>query len=71
MQTETGYKSYVLRIWQVQHDDESVIAAMIEDCQTNERQAFPNLTALLEFLATDGQPAGPTPHNPQSEETNT
>ncbi len=44
------HKSYILRIWQVERDDQPALAAVLEDCQTSERQAFANLAALVEFL---------------------
>jgi len=52
MYLESGYphKSYILRIWQVERDDQSALAAVLENCQTNERQAFASLAALVEFL---------------------
>jgi len=59
MQPESGYKSYILRVWQVERDDQPTTVAALEDCQTNERQAFPSLTALLEFLETGKSPAPP------------
>jgi hypothetical protein len=63
MQLESSYKSYILRVWQVERDDQPVMVATLEDCQTNERQAFPSLAALLEFLEAGGrQPPAAPPH---------
>jgi len=53
MEPKSGYKSYILRVWQVERDGWPALVAALEDCQTNERQAFPDLMALLEFLETE------------------
>jgi len=50
MQLESGYKAYILRVWQVEREDQPTLVAALEDCRTNERQTFANLTELLEFL---------------------
>jgi hypothetical protein len=67
MDLESGHKSYILRVWQVERDGEPATVATLEDCQTNTRQAFPNLVALLEFLETSNQPPLST-HDSQTEE---
>jgi hypothetical protein len=46
MQTEARYKTYILRLWQ----DQPVVFATLDDCQTHQRKAFANLAALVDFL---------------------
>ncbi|HOU12724.1 MAG TPA: hypothetical protein PKZ84_06375 [Anaerolineae bacterium] len=68
MQPESRYKSYILRVWQVERGDQPTTVAALEDCQTNERQAFPSLATLLEFLETGAAPAPPADLDFQFEE---
>lgn len=68
MQPESNYKSYILRVWQVEREDRPTTVAALEDCQTNERQAFPSLAALLTFLETGAAPAPPAGPDLQFEE---
>jgi hypothetical protein len=65
MHSEPGYKSFFLRIWEVERDGESATVATLEDCQTGARQAFPNFVALLEFLETDCQQRLPAANGSQ------
>lgn len=50
MRPELAHKTYILRVWQVERDALPVMVAALEDCQTDERHAFPSLAALVEFL---------------------
>ena len=50
MMSDTDYKTYVLRVWQVERDAQMVVVASLEDPITNQRTAFPSLPALLAFL---------------------
>ncbi len=59
MNLASGYKSYILRVWQVEHDARPALTAVLEDCETSARQAFPNLAALVEFLETGKRPTPP------------
>ena len=62
-----GYKSYILRVWQVERDDQPTLAAVLEDCQTSQRQTFPSLAALVEFLETGKLPTPLAAHKSQSD----
>lgn len=44
------YKSYLLRLWRMQGDQELVLKAYLENSQTGERQGFSKLQALFDFL---------------------
>jgi hypothetical protein len=68
MQPESRYKSYILRVWQVERDAQPKTVAALEDCQTSARQAFPSLAALVEFLETGVVPAPPAVPDLQLEE---
>ncbi len=59
MALEPVYKSYILRVWPVARDDQVVMVAALEDCETNQRHLFPCLAALVEFLETGQLPAAP------------
>lgn len=61
MSLEPGHKSYILRVWQVERDAHPATVAALEDCETNQRQLFPSLAALVEFLETGQLPAPPPP----------
>ncbi len=65
----TGYVSYLLRMWQAGGDDEGTWRASLESAQTGERETFANLEALFAFLrakAKHGQKDGalPDPETP-------
>ncbi len=68
MTLTSGYKCYILRVWQVERDARPALAAVLEDCETSARQAFPNLAALVEFLETGKVPAPPAAPDLQFEE---
>lgn len=68
MEQAADYKSYILRVWRVECAAQPKTVAALEDCQTNERQAFPSLAALLEFLETGKAPAPPAAPDSQLEE---
>ena len=63
MQWESGYKTYILRVWLVERDAQSALVAVLEDCQTNERQAFASLSELLAFLEASGRALSPVVHH--------
>jgi hypothetical protein len=44
------YKAFLLRIWQVENEGKLIWQASLEDPHTSERQGFPSLDALFEFL---------------------
>lgn len=44
------YKAFLLRLWQVENEGKLIWYASLEDPHTSERQGFPSLDALLEFL---------------------
>ena len=50
---KSHYKSYILRIWQVERGQQMTVVASLEDSHTNQRTAFPSLPALLAFLEQD------------------
>ncbi|MBN1137011.1 MAG: hypothetical protein JXM73_10515 [Anaerolineae bacterium] len=56
MPTESGYKSYIVRVWQVERNGQMATVAALEDCQTNQRRAFASLAALQKFLETEWRP---------------
>jgi len=58
------YRAYLLRLWRVNQNGETVWRAAIENAHTNERRAFANVGELFSFLRqqtgrqeTDGEPA--------------
>jgi len=57
MKWESGHKTYILRVWPVERDAQPALVAVLEDCQTNERQAFASLSELLAFLEASGRAA--------------
>ena len=50
--SDTGepYLSYLLRLWVVQNQEGRVWRCSVEDVQTGERQGFPSLESLCDFL---------------------
>lgn len=69
MQWGSDHKTYILRVWQVDRDAQPALVAVLEDCQTNERQAFADLSELPAFLEARGQASPPSAsHTPESEE---
>jgi hypothetical protein len=57
------YRSYLLRLWQVDDAGQPVWRASLADAHTGERRGFASLAALAAFLAeqTTGYPGAPTP----------
>lgn len=49
-ETQRGYVSYLLRLWQAQDNGDWVWRATLECSQTGQRWAFANLDELLAFL---------------------
>lgn len=68
MDLGSGHKSYILRVWQVERDERPALVAVLEDCQTSERQVFPGLSELMMFLETSNQQSPPVANDSQSEE---
>ena len=66
--------SYLLRLWQVERNDELVWWASLENPRTGERQAFADLAELFTFLDEKTvswfQPIGETDLDPWGETTN-
>jgi hypothetical protein len=51
MTTDRGcYRAYLLRLWQVRTDGETVWRASLENPHTGERHGFAGLDRLFEFL---------------------
>ncbi|HJZ47859.1 MAG TPA: hypothetical protein VKE41_11860 [Roseiflexaceae bacterium] len=46
-----AYRSYLLRLWRVEHEGQSVWRASLESAQTGERHAFADLASLCAFLS--------------------
>jgi hypothetical protein len=44
------YRSYLLRLWQVQQDEGIGLRASLEDVQTGELHGFDNLDTLMRYL---------------------
>jgi hypothetical protein len=44
------YLAYLLRLWQIQRNDEMVWIASLEDAHTHERHSFIELEPLITFL---------------------
>lgn len=55
MRPDMFYKSYVLRVWQVERNQQLVMVASLDDCQTNQHRAFARLADLLAFLESQAQ----------------
>ncbi len=49
-ETQRGYISYLLRLWQAQDNGEAVWRASLESSQTGQRWVFANLDEALAFL---------------------
>lgn len=47
---QRGYRSYLLRLWQIKYGEELVWRASLEDPFTGERRGFASLEALFDFL---------------------
>lgn len=47
---ETGYRSFLLRLWLVKQDDEFTWRAILENPHTGQQQLFSSPKALDEFL---------------------
>jgi len=47
---QTQYLAYMLRLWAVDSNNQSVWRASLESPDTGDRQAFRSLLALFEFL---------------------
>ncbi len=47
---ETGYRSFMLRLWRVKKNGECIWRASLENPRTDQTYNFPNLQALCGFL---------------------
>ena len=56
---EATYRSYLLRLWQVEQNGNFSWRCSLEEARTGQRQNFASLQALLNFLwdETGAQPA--------------
>jgi hypothetical protein len=59
MDTSSTYKSYLLRLWTATRDGEPVWHASLQNTATGQRQGFPDLESLFDYLAApaDGEKA--------------
>ncbi len=53
MHPNTRYASYLLRLWQVQNDQQTIWVASIQDPTTGEKRPFANIGTLLQFLQVE------------------
>ena len=61
MQRSTCYTSYLLRLWQMQNDQQTTWVASVQSTVTGEQHSFPSVSELLEFLQAEFggyEPAG-------------
>ena len=58
MTVERGYVAYLLRLWQVSSEGETVWRASLENARTGQRRGFTDLDDLCRFLRqqTDTSP---------------
>jgi hypothetical protein len=52
---ERRYRSFLLRLWQVKHNNEESWHASLEDPHTGERHGFANIETLMKFLLQQTQ----------------
>lgn len=52
---ETGYRSYLLRLWLVKQNDELIWRAILENPHSGQQHLFSSPEALDEFLRTLSQ----------------
>ena len=50
MSQSVSYVSYMLRLWKVQADNQTIWVATIQSPGTDEQHSFSNVGALIEFL---------------------
>lgn len=53
-EAQTGYRSYLLRLWIGHEDDEPVWRASLESVQTQQQWSFANLDDCFTFLQEQG-----------------
>lgn len=53
LQRSTRYTSYLLRLWQMQNDQQTTWVASVQSTVTGEQRSFPSVGALLEFLQAE------------------
>ena len=54
MNPKTDHQTFVLRLWQVEHENQPIVLITLDDCDTKESQVFTNLAALVAFLESRG-----------------
>jgi hypothetical protein len=64
MQRSTCYTSYLLRLWQMQNDQQTTWVASVQSTTTGELRSFPSTSALLEFLQAEFGGCEPTVFRP-------
>ncbi|MFQ5433852.1 MAG: hypothetical protein ACE5FD_03160 [Anaerolineae bacterium] len=52
-ETDSGYVSYLLRLWQAEDNGVMVWRASLESSQTGQRWTFANMNDLMAFLQTE------------------
>jgi hypothetical protein len=64
------YRSYLLRLWEVENEGQPVWRASLQETHSGERRGFADLAALGAFLAaqTGGSPVADTPPEPSQPE---
>lgn len=50
---EATYRSYLLRLWQVEQNGDSTWRCSLEEARTGQRQNFANLAAMLGYLLAE------------------
>jgi hypothetical protein len=50
VENDRGYRAYLLRLWQARSGGQMVWRASLQDAHGSERDAFPDLQALFDFL---------------------
>ena len=50
------YRSYLLRLWHIDQNGESVWRASLEEVESGKRRAFTDLKALFSFLQNETDP---------------
>ena len=67
-QPKVRYASYLLRLWQVQDDEQAAWVASVQSTATGEQRSFGSIEALLDFVRAQYGESGATgdsaPHRP-------
>ena len=54
-EAQTGYRSYLLRLWTGRQNDEPVWRVALENVQTHQQLSFANLDDCFAFLQEQGK----------------